>query len=289
MHHADRHRAIFCTVSRDSAARGGLGRGLALVLALAVCAGRVHADSKKLTEDQHIELLRGLTAEYAKIKVLLPRSKAILEVSSDGTWDNAKWIATSRELGVAGRVGDLIQVTHLGIEKDRLVFELNGGNHADRKKWYDHIQTGVGANTHPISQGGDANAPAGVTLALTFGGPIGEITSADVKKMLKPVLDFEKETVTQNYVDTLPEPIKEAVKAKKAIEGMDRDQVLLAVGRPLRKSRETKDGTDYEDWIYGEPPGRVTFVTFTGDKVVKVKETYAGLGGTISDASSTTP
>ena len=217
--------------------------------------------------------------------MLLPRSKSILELSSDGAWDKAKWVSSARELGVAGRVGDLIQVTHLAIEKDRIVFELNGGNHADHKKWYDHIQAGLG-NGQPISQGGATNAPAGVTLALTFGEPIGELNSADVKKLLQPILDFEKESVTQNYVDTLPEPIKEAVKAKKAIEGMNRDQVLLALGRPLRKSRENKNGADFEDWIYGEPPGRVTFVTFTGDKVVKVKETYAGLGGTIAETST---
>ena len=257
-------------------------RALALVVMLSLAAPGMRADSKKLTEDQRVELLRGLTAEYAKIKVLLPRSKSILEFSSDGAWDKARWIASSRELGVAGRVGDLIQVTHVAIDKDRIVFELNGGNHADRKKWYDHVQAGMG-NGVPISQGGATNAPAGVTLALTFDGPIGEVTSAEIKKMLQPVLDFEKETATENYFETLPEPIKEAVKAKKAVEGMNRDQVILAVGRPLRKSRETKNGADYEDWIYGEPPGRVTFVTFTGDKVVKVKETYAGLGGSIAE------
>ena len=71
---------------------------------------------------------------------------------------------------------------------------------------------------------------------------------------------------------------------KKPIEGMDRDQVILALGRPLRKSREVKDGTELEDWIFGEPPGRVMFVTFAGSKVVKVKETYAGLGGSIADS-----
>jgi hypothetical protein len=64
---------------------------------------------------------------------------------------------------------------------------------------------------------------------------------------------------------------------------MDRDQVLMALGRPTHKSRETKDGIDYEDWIYGTPPGRVTFVTFSGPKVVKVKETYAGLGGSVAE------
>jgi hypothetical protein len=52
----------------------------------------------------------------------------------------------------------------------------------------------------------------------------------------------------------------------------------MAMGHPLRKYRETKDGVDFEDWIYGEAPGKVTFVTFSGSKVVKVKEQYAGLG-----------
>jgi len=56
---------------------------------------------------------------------------------------------------------------------------------------------------------------------------------------------------------------------------MDHDQVRLALGPPRRKYRETKDGVDLQDWIYGEAPGKVTF---SGNKVVKVKERYAGLG-----------
>ena len=38
----------------------------------------------------------------------------------------------------------------------------------------------------------------------------------------------------------------------------------------------TKDGVETEDWIYGKPPGKITFVTFAGSKVIAVKETYAG-------------
>ena len=256
-------------------------RRLALVLIFAMASARLHADSKKLTEDQRIELLRGLTAEYAKIKVMLPRSKSALEVTTAGVRDEAKWKAAEKEFGPAGRVGDLIQVTHIEIDKDRIVLELNGGMKS-QKKWYDHIQVGMGTQTAPIG-GSATNAPGGTTVALTFGGPIGEVTSAEIKKMLQPILDFEKETVTENYVDTLPEPIKIAVKSKKVIEGMNRDQVILAVGRPVHKSRESKEGAELEDWIYGEPPGRVMFVTFAADKVVKVKETYAGLGGSVAE------
>ena len=60
---------------------------------------------------------------------------------------------------------------------------------------------------------------------------------------------------------------------------MTRDQVLMAMGPPRDKLRETVDGLDTEDWIYGLPPGRITFVTFANSKVIKVKDSYAGLGG----------
>jgi hypothetical protein len=257
-------------------------RGCRVLLAVLVAAAGLRADSKKLTEDQRIELLRGLSAEYATIKTLLPRSRRPLEFNTDGSWDKAKWEAAAKEAGPAGRVGDLIQVTQVDIEKDRIVFVLNNGMRG-KGGWKDHVQIGMGTSTRPINAGAPTNAPSGTTIALLFDGPIGEVTSAEVKKMMRPVLDFEKESVTENYVETLPPEIKEAVRDKRAVVGMNRDQVLLAVGRPFRKSRETKDGAEIEDWIYGEPPGRVTFVTFTGDKVVRVKDTYAGLGGTIAE------
>jgi len=37
---------------------------------------------------------------------------------------------------------------------------------------------------------------------------------------------------------------------------MDHDQVKLALGNPYRKYRETKDGDDLEDWIYGSRPAK---------------------------------
>ncbi len=110
-----------------------------------------------------------------------------------------------------------------------------------------------------------------------------------MKKLLAPILDFEKHSATEHYIETLPAPIKQAITDKKAIEGMDRDQVLLAMGTPRRKVRESKDGVDTEDWIYGEPPGKITFVTFTGAKVTRVKEAYAGLGGSTVEVKTSLP
>ena len=110
-----------------------MARFSALLMAMLMAAASLRADSKKLTEDQRIEILRGLMAEYAKIKVLLPKSKKVLEFSTDGTWDKAKWAEAAKERGPAGRVGDIIQVTHIDIDKDRIVLELNGGGGSGRK------------------------------------------------------------------------------------------------------------------------------------------------------------
>ncbi len=243
----------------------------------------LHADSKKAKDDQHIELLRGLMAEYATVKSPLPRSKKALDFdASSATWDKQKWEQAGRELGPAARIGDLIQVTHVGVEKDAIILELNNGMKG-KGHWYDRIQVSAPLSPTVTNPNASTEAPGGTTIAVRYPGGIGELTSADVKKILAPVLDFEKHSATEQYVDTLPPEIKQAVTEKRAMEGMDRDQVLLALGRPNRKTRETKDGVETEDWIYGEPPGKMTFVTFTGPKVIKVKETYAGLGGSIAD------
>jgi len=47
--------------------------------------------------------------------------------------------------------------------------------------------------------------------------------------------------------------------------------VIYAKGRPPKKIREKDGETDYEDWIYGEPPQDVDFVRLVGDEVVRVE------------------
>jgi outer membrane protein assembly factor BamE (lipoprotein component of BamABCDE complex) len=62
---------------------------------------------------------------------------------------------------------------------------------------------------------------------------------------------------------------------------MDKDQVLLALGKPHNKSRETnREGDEIENWIYGDPPGKIVFVKFNEGKVVEVEDSYANIGGT---------
>ncbi|HLX44922.1 MAG TPA: hypothetical protein VKR43_15855 [Bryobacteraceae bacterium] len=252
------------------------------VLLAFLAVASLEADQKKLTVDQRVEILRGLTSEFATVKVPLPRSRKPLDVKTDGSYDKQEWTDIGKQLGPAARIGDLVQVTHLEIEKDSIILQINGGMRA-KGSWKDHVSIGMGGATNPINGGQPTNAPGGTTIALRFGEPIGEVTSAEIKKMLAPVLDFNQQSATQQYTETIPPEVKKAIEDKKVMVGMDRDQVVMAIGKPVRKSRETKEGVEYEDWVYGNPPGRMTFVTFAGAKVVKVKETYAGLGGTVAE------
>jgi hypothetical protein len=72
--------------------------------------------------------------------------------------------------------------------------------------------------------------------------------------------------------------MQQAVKDKRVVVGMNRDEVLASVGKPVRKVRDVANEDETEDWIYGTPPGKITFVTFRDAKVIKVREDYAGLG-----------
>ncbi len=236
----------------------------------------------KLTFEDRVELTRGLTAEYGTVKVLLPRSKKALEFDSNGTYDKKQWSEIAKESGPAARVGDLVQVTKVTLESDRIVLDINGGFKGGRK-WYQGVQIGVnGGSSVPISQN-DTNAPGGTSIAILFHKPLEPIKASEIKKMLAAVLDFEKRSVTEIYSETLPPEIQKAIKDKRVTEGMNHDQVIMALGRPAHKSRETKEGIDLEDWVYGMAPGKITFVTFKGDKVIKVKESYAGLGTQVQD------
>src|SRR5580700_437243 len=112
------------------------------------------ATDKKLTEDDRIEILRGILSEYATVKAPLPRSdsKNPLPFDSNGTWDKQKWTEATQKFGPAARVGDQVQITKVTIGTDKILLEINGGMKG-KGSWKDHIQFGVGNTTRPISTG----------------------------------------------------------------------------------------------------------------------------------------
>ncbi|HTB19499.1 MAG TPA: hypothetical protein VK708_15365 [Bryobacteraceae bacterium] len=249
-----------------------------LLLSTLVPAGRA---DEKLSEDDRVEILRGLLSEYATVKAFLPRSKKPLPFDASGAWNKEAWAQAGQEFGPAARVGDLVQITHLSIEPNQIILEINNGMKGKGTgSWRDHVQVGMGPTMSPINRQQNSNAPSGTSIALLFNGPVPSVKADEIKKILAPVLDFDAQSASDNYIEKLPEPIQKAIKANKVIVGMDRDQVLLAIGKPRHKERNvSNDGTETEDWIYGDPPGKITFLTFVGSKVTAIKEAYADIGG----------
>ncbi len=74
---------------------------MAIFLLAAPC---LHADTKKLTQEQRRELVRGLTAEWATAKIVVPViTKKPLPFDSLGSWDEDAWKAENYKNGPAAR------------------------------------------------------------------------------------------------------------------------------------------------------------------------------------------
>jgi hypothetical protein len=256
-------------------------RKLCLFVAIAaIMAASLPAESQ-LTEQQRANIVRDLTAEYGTAKILIPRSKKPLPVSPEGVVEEEEvWSAALQKFGPAARLGDLTQITKVEFKKDKLVLQLNYGL-SGGQKWWHRIQVSGSSQMSTVGQGQEAHAPGGTTLALVFDDQIPLKSADEFKQMLKPILDFEQRSATELYLDQLPPKFKEAIEQKRVIAEMDRDMVLLVKGHPVKRVRDFKEGVETEDWIYGQPPGNMVFITFADGKVTAIKEAYANVGGEV--------
>lgn len=225
-----------------------------------------------LDESGRINLIRGLSSEVAVAKLALPRGKHGIYLDSHGKLDQAKAREELKENGPAVNAGTPIEITKIDFKPNSLTFEINGGGKNGRH-WYQHIEVGMGTATQPIAPQDPNQAMVyGSYVTLKFPGRVPELTVAETKQLLAPVLDFERHSPTVLYSPSTPPKFKEAIKNHEVLVGMDHDAVLSAKGPPDRKVREDQpDGSEKEDWIYGLPP-HVLYVTFDGDTVVRVKQ-----------------
>ncbi len=185
---------------------------------------------------------------------------------------NAEELRQSLNLwGPAVKPGDPAHISLVQIRNDHIHFEINGGP-TRHKKWYERIELS-GANGIPVTGGADepqAN-PHGSFLDIYFGNYVPEMTTQQLRALLFPVLDFNARNKEQAYLDTVPPKVKAAIQAHHVLVGMNSEMVLHARGKPPRKVRERDGETQYEEWIYGEPPADVDFVRIVGDEVVRVE------------------
>jgi hypothetical protein len=224
--------------------------------------------------DPRLELIRMIDGEFAKALQPLPKGKKGFTVEVGKPIDMQKVSDMNRLYGTAITQGETVQISSMVFGPHSIVFEINDG---PKKHFHfrDHIQLGMGDNPPPLSTDSHPGEGAGSTLILEYHHPVPrDLTAEDLKHDLAIIFDFShQKSATVNWVDTLPPEFQKAIEDHHAVVGMDQDTVVAALGRPDHKVRQRDDdGNETEDWIYGDPPARTVFVTFSGDKVTKVEE-----------------
>jgi hypothetical protein len=229
-----------------------------------------------LLASSRLELVRYVSGEFAKAVTPLPGAKKGLRIEVGKALDDHELHQLLANTGIAVNPGDTVQITRLDFHEKEIVVDLNGGS-GHHFSLRDHLQVGVAgvpASSTTASAPSSLGQPMGATLVLDYGKVVPDMSPDDLKHDLAAVLDFKNEkSATVNWVDTLPPEYKKAIQENRALVGMDHDMVIAALGRPDHKVRERTDqGDETEDWIYGDPPSKTIFVTFIGDKVIRVKE-----------------
>jgi hypothetical protein len=223
------------------------------------------------------ELIRVLQAEQGFAMRPFPRGHKGLTLVANGKLEPAGegYLNMITAQGLSAGPGDRLVLTDVKIERSRIVFEINGGPDP-KHRFLRHISVGTDPNeTNPVTADDDQE-PVGARLSLTFADHVPELTGADVKALLAPLISFDVKTPVQAYTDTLPAKLKEAILNHHVLVGMSTDMLLFAKGQPEDKSREMDGQMPFEEWIYGKPPQEVDFVRINGNRVIRVEIAKVG-------------
>jgi hypothetical protein len=248
----------------------------AFVLSVLLAASPALADDSKLSENERQQIIRDFLAERPFVHRALPRGKAGVRIEGEKiTPSEAELSLAVAQSGAAAKPGERVRITGVRFERHGVLFEINGGP-MKRKSWRERVNVGVNgvdprssSTNQPDPNVYNESTGSSVFLDLKDGA---KLTTGQIKDLLAPVLDFKAMTVAEAYQKTLPPKLAEAVKNHHALVGMDKEMVLYALGRPPRRVRETSDGKEVEEWIYGAPPQDVEFIRFISDKAVSIEE-----------------
>jgi hypothetical protein len=228
----------------------------------------------QLSQDARFAILHSVIAAEGAARMPMPRGGGGLELTDAGQIDRDKLQKEIQKNGQSIAIGRVVSITAIEFGDKSIDIELDGGGEK-KKSILSRIQVGVGGG--PIGGGPQQGQQQkeeearGSKITLKFAGKVPPTLTGDqLKELLNPVLDFNKQSVAKAGVDALPPEFKEAVLAKQVLVGMDGKTVRLALGAPNRKERTP--GTALEDWIYIGRGNKTTFVTLDNDIVVSIRE-----------------
>jgi hypothetical protein len=244
---------------------------LPLTASLATAGKGIDPQAPRISKQTRLELIHLLNAELVYVRTPFPMGKEGLSLKDGVVTPSGPQLQQAIAMwGPAAKVGDPARITDVVFKPNYVHVEINGGP-IRKEKWYQHISIGGMGGDAPLAPS-DPNAnPRGSFVDVYFANYVPEMTGDQFKQILSPVLDFHAKSQLEAFLDTMPPKVREAIKQHRVLVGMDRDMVTYAKGRPPKKIREHEGETEYEEWIYGEPPQDVEFVRFVGDEVVRLE------------------
>jgi hypothetical protein len=237
----------------------------------------IPADAPHMSKQTRFEIIRDFETQLVYSRAEFPMGTKGLKLKDGVTAPRGQELQQLIAIfGPSIRPGDPAHISYVRIKDNCIHFDLNGGA-VRRKKWYQHIEV-AGANgaSVPLSRDQSTDNPHGSYIDVYFDKYVPEMSPAQLRALLYPVLDFNARNKEEAYLDTVPPKVKEAIKAHHVLVGMNTEMVVHAKGKAPKKVREKDGETEYEEWIYGEPPADVDFVRIVGDEVVRVETMKVG-------------
>ncbi|HTT23316.1 MAG TPA: hypothetical protein VMG82_30595 [Candidatus Sulfotelmatobacter sp.] len=237
----------------------------------------VRSDAPRMSNQTRLQIIRDFETQLVYSRTVFPMGTKGLKLKDGVITPSGMELQQVLALwGPSIKPGDPAHISYVHIKDNYIHFDLNGGA-VHRKKWYQHIEvSGAGGASVPLSRDQATDNPHGSYLDIYFDKYVPEMSPAQLRALVYPVLDFNARNKEEAYLDTVPPKVKEAIKAHYVLVGMNTEMVIHARGKPPRKVREKDGDTDYEEWIYGEPPADVDFVRIIGDEVVRIETMKVG-------------
>ncbi len=241
----------------------------------------------RISERTRMDLIRYFQADQGFAVRPLPLGHRGIELRANGPLaPSGKAYAEELEkYGIAIKPGDRAVISKFEFRTDRILFEFNGGPDKPHRI-LQHIEVGGPVVGVPLAQD-DGQDPVGSRFYLVFDRYVPEMTEAQLRELIAPILDFSLKTPVEAFADTLPPKLKNAVLNHEVLVGMNREMVLKAVGQPDQKVREMDGQMPFEEWIYGQPPHEVQFVRFNGNRVIRMEIARVGQPLLIRDKDET--
>ncbi len=230
-----------------------------------------------MSKQTRYEIIRDFETQLVYSRTTFPMGSKGLKLENGTITPNGQPLQQLIALwGPSIKPGDPAHISYVRIHDNFIHFDLNGGA-TKRKKWYQRVQiSGAGGTPVPLGQNDSTDNPHGSYLEIYFDKYVPEMSPAQLRAILYPVLDFNAKNKEQAYLDTVPPKVKQAIQEHRVLVGMNTEMVVHAKGKAPKKVREKDGDSEYEEWIYGEPPADVDFVRIVGDEVVRIETMKVG-------------